>query len=784
MIGNLTTAALFQAEYHQVARLTVLREDAPVIYAILSDNSRKLLTQVVMSDDSVVDLDGVTFENDPYHFDESHIFTGGLTVDQYSITGDRIEIGSAVAAELRLHLKNSDGLFDPMIFAGMEIAVEIGTKNWESDDPITYIPLGIFMIDSEPKNGDEINITALDRMVSRFDKEIDWTQFTFPMDVETLVSTVCTVCGVTCVTDISLLPNASYIIDHAPTGSCTMYRELIQWAAFMTATCAQFDENGDLRFRWYTPTGFELTPANRFSHEIENTDITLTGIHYKDEEGEEILVGTADYTLEASGCGILQDDVSSALNDILDAVEDFSYRPFEASIITAPFLQPLDMISFTDARGNDHTCIISHVTYVLNDSTDVAGVGNTKVSTEYTPQSGLTAQQKEAVNDARRQAINYLASDSTGVMVADMSDGNRHTPSTVPLGVKNAFIDNDSFDVRDGTTVLATFGEQSRIGKSTGRHVTLENDGFKVKNGSAVLADFGAVTTIGPESNIHIRIDPTDGSLSIIKGQNLVATIWLDGTDGNIEMDHANLDTIDAEEITVGGRATGVVSVFNSNGRMIQLKSQASNDFTGLYEDSLSKWLIYADGDGECNIPKVFSNLVVDKSVKTPQASAFVEVISSDGNGEAAGDIALYASLTGRCGIYQRSAGKWMIYNELGTRIPDLNFSDTGSGTVGSNYTAAPSKTCQLTKIGRIVSMQMSLGFSTGRNTLAMNDTLFTIPSDFRPFSSVKVPSMMIRGTGYMPYPGHVKVSSSGVVTQDESSNITGIYCFAQWETA
>ena len=87
---------------------------------------------------------------------------------------------------------------------------------------------------------------------------------------------------------------------------------------------------------------------------------------------------------------------------------------------------------------------------------------------------------------ASKVADNYLSSDNTGIMVADMTDGNQYTPSNVPSGVKNTFIDEDSFQVRDGTTVLASFGEESQIGKDDGNHQIINANGTQYFNAEGV----------------------------------------------------------------------------------------------------------------------------------------------------------------------------------------------------------------------------------------------------------------------------------------------------------
>ena len=74
--------------------------------------------------------------------------------------------------------------------------------------------------------------------------------------------------------------------------------------------------------------------------------------------------------------------------------------------------------------------------------------------------------------EALRAAGYYISSDGTGVMIADMKEGGRETPSTATK--KNVRIDDDSVDVRDGQTVLASFGETVRLGEDVAAHLELD----------------------------------------------------------------------------------------------------------------------------------------------------------------------------------------------------------------------------------------------------------------------------------------------------------------------
>lgn len=91
----------------------------------------------------------------------------------------------------------------------------------------------------------------------------------------------------------------------------------------------------------------------------------------------------------------------------------------------------------------------SHIVWTDNTETDTTAILD----------NGLTDANANAI-DARKVATNYLAVDNTGIMVADMENGEQ-TPSTATG--KNVFIDNDSVDVRNGQTVLSSFGNNAII---------------------------------------------------------------------------------------------------------------------------------------------------------------------------------------------------------------------------------------------------------------------------------------------------------------------------------
>ncbi len=140
----------------------------------------------------------------------------------------------------------------------------------------------------------------------------------------------------------------------------------------------------------------------------------------------------------------------------------------------------------------------------------------------------------------------------------------------------------------------------------------------------------------------------------------------------------------------------------------------------------------------------------------------------------------------GLYGVYN-DASQWSVQHDCSTNeteLPALVMSSSASGTVGSSFSGATQKYCYLYKIGKIVFMSMSLGYSDNSTTIATGTTLFTIPTGYRPKAEARLPAQIDRKTSAQSYPASIAVATNGNITQATSSAATGIYCFGMWETS
>ena len=344
---------------------------------------------------------------------EADIIQGGMTIDRYCVSGSKIEVGSAVAAELTLRLRNYDGKFDAVSFEGATLTVEVGIKKWDAlaweKAQLHWVPCGQFIIDTPPRTLDTISISALDRMVL-FDKEVDTSKLHLPASIESLVKQICTQCGVTLQTDVGHLPNSFFSVGSLTTsdGSAITYRQVLRWCAAMTGTCAYIDVDGSLVMGWYEATNFTFDASQRYSSDMLENDIVLTGFTFsyldKDNKTRTYLAGTKDYTLDLSNCALLTNNQEGVIKRIYEARGGFRYRPYSAIVKSAPYLFPMDIIHYVDKKGVTHDTIVTNVTFTLNCNTAISAVGETITSSSYsTANKGITDQQATANSNSSQQ---------------------------------------------------------------------------------------------------------------------------------------------------------------------------------------------------------------------------------------------------------------------------------------------------------------------------------------------------------------------------------------------
>lgn len=593
----------------------------------------------------------VTAGSKTFTITDADIIQGGLKIDRYCVTNSKIEVGSAVASELSLKLRNYDGKFNDVSFEGAVLNVKIGIKlssvlegatlgkgilgrmilgSASSDQDVAYVPCGLFIVDTPPRKLSTISISALDYMVL-FDREVNASALSFPIHVDALIQKICSICNVTLATDVSVLPNHYFSIGGLPdTNQKLTYRQLLQWCAQLTGTCSFMDGSGRLVLKWYEQTGVTITASERYSSDMLENDITITGFTCDDGKGNTYLSGTADYTIDLSDCGFLTNAYEGVLKELQAARGGFAYRPYSATIKSAPYLFPLDMIRYKDKDGVVHDTIVTNVTLALNCNTAISGAGETVTSSSYAQStSGVTSQQA-ATDRANLEKINQTAtqtnqtkndltqfktqysSDFETTQAAIESRVTKETYQTDMAGVSTRIgaAETKISQNADAITLRATKEEvataksdaiDSAAADATSKATAAESNAKSYADAQLKVTNEKIETKVS-KGDIASTINQTAQSVQIeaskinLKGAVTTEDISADGLNAKvIQAGTITATEIKADTITAGNLATGAIMV------LLWKNSSPSSTFSPQDIDLMnamqySKFLIRFDG--------------------------------------------------------------------------------------------------------------------------------------------------------------------------------------------
>jgi len=367
-----------------------------------------------------------------FEITSADVLTNGLTINRYSASGDSIALGTCVAADLNLRLENGDGRFNSVVFEGAQLKVSVGVKIGNNT---SWVPLGYFTIDNAPRRLAVITISALDGMV-QFDKDINVSALNLPCSVSTLVRNICNECNVTLATDPDTLPNHAFMCPSEIDTDNLTYRNLMQWACEIMGVCGYMDWNDHLVLAWYAATSptVTLTEADRYNSDLFENAVTITGVRVKGTENE-ALYGTNTYALNIEGNRLIAQGQEETIANGLSSLVGFSYHPFSASILPAPYLMPLDTVSFT-YQGNTYTVAITETNFTASAPTQLKGTGESAQTKSYARINPLTSREraiidtvKAEVNTALNKAVlnlndfNQIISNALGLYHTNVSDG-------------------------------------------------------------------------------------------------------------------------------------------------------------------------------------------------------------------------------------------------------------------------------------------------------------------------------------------------------------------------
>lgn len=347
----------------------------------------------------------------------SDVVQNSLTVNRFSATGSTIEIGSATAAEVQVTLDNSVAKarqvdYDDIVFEGARVSFAFKHIEVENDTDIVYtLYFAIATVDEVTRQGDYIHLVLLDDMV-KLDKPVSGT---IPTSVASMISAICTAGGfvyASAESEDNLLNDDITLA--APTSENLTYRQLLQWVCQITGTCAYIgviNGTSKLVLDWYGGANGEaddsavnkITPSNRFSSTIDQQPIEITGVSVKVGDTAYESKSSAAYVLSIEGNELISESTAQTIaTGLASRLSGFSYTPFTADTNGLVWLQPLDMVVFTDKDGNDHDVIITDWTFSPYMNVKLSGKGESQTRRGYATNAPFTAEQTRIIEEIKR----------------------------------------------------------------------------------------------------------------------------------------------------------------------------------------------------------------------------------------------------------------------------------------------------------------------------------------------------------------------------------------------
>ncbi len=365
---------------------------------------------------------------------------GAVTVDWSSVTGSKLDLGSACMSELSFTLENTDGAFDDKVFEGAQLYV---TTSFSTGSTTETVPIGYYTVDSPPRKLRSIKITAYDRM-AKFNRAYD-TELVYPATLYQIVADACTKCGVSQKLPTNTL-HRGVSIPKRPEADNLTYRQVLVWAAELMGVSLYIDYDGKLTGGWYATNAKHtvIKASDRFTSGNTNfaeNNIVFSGVRIagNDENKTEYLAGTKDYAFNIEGNLLVQSDMnlSTLATELKTARCSLTYTPMSCTTHSFPHLRPLDIMKFETAQGTKKVVLTNVKWQSQNRCTKLEGKGETATQSGYATMGAFTPKQQAVLEQTRAQqaaqindfeqatlALNETIANSMGLYVTRKADSN------------------------------------------------------------------------------------------------------------------------------------------------------------------------------------------------------------------------------------------------------------------------------------------------------------------------------------------------------------------------
>lgn len=275
---------------------------------------------------------------------------------------DCVGIGSTVASRLSLNLIRTENT--PEVITLQEIVPYVGI---EVAGSVSWVKLGQFYPVPSMVHKTDLLITAecYDRMTD-FDGYAYTSALTYPATVGDVVAELESDYGIT-------IMIAEDVKDVAvPKLLAETVRGVFSAVGILTGTFCMVDRDGNIVFKNYTATGFEIDGENYKTFSLTSDEnCSITGLKCivaaTDEEGneseEELMAGdSSGVSIEISGSYLTDQE---QLDAIYNRCLPVTYQPYTLELQGMPHIEAGDIIKLTDKHDNEYDLyVVNHRLYL------------------------------------------------------------------------------------------------------------------------------------------------------------------------------------------------------------------------------------------------------------------------------------------------------------------------------------------------------------------------------------------------------------------------------------
>lgn len=355
---------------------------------------------------------------DTYNLTEQDVESGTFTYQESATCGDTIQVGSTYANSLDFSLINKDGRFNDANLQDATIVARIGLLlpdgTWE------YVPLGKFNIYEPGKKLSTISIRSLDNMY-KLNAPFANVDIQYPTNILTLMTTICTHCGVSISAQLtSELRALDITLSEIDPGDMTC-RDIAGYVGCLIGKNLRFDRLGVLESFWYADTVEVSTNADtRNTSDFNDLAVNITGVELQDSSGTTYWMGNDSLVASLDSNPLIQNDdiAQEVLTTIYNALKSISYRPYTVTYMGDPAIQAGDRVLHTRDSGNLESIVMTS-SFSFHGSATLSAVGTTAEQTRQANKS--TKQVQQVVAKAKEDLNQGLKSlESTMAMQSDL----------------------------------------------------------------------------------------------------------------------------------------------------------------------------------------------------------------------------------------------------------------------------------------------------------------------------------------------------------------------------